>query len=112
MALPHAHPDDVIDLLAPALPDGSEVSRSLLRTPHLQLIRLALGAGQQMPMHQVPGEITVQCLRGAVSLILPGTTCRLDAGHLVALAGGEPHAVQALVDALLLVTVLHPQGTA
>jgi len=108
MALPHAQPDDVIDLFALALPDGSEVSRSLLRTPRLQLIRLALAAGQQMPMHQVPGEITVQCLRGEVSLDLPGGTCRLGTGQLVALAGGEPHAVQAHADALLLLTVLHP----
>jgi quercetin dioxygenase-like cupin family protein len=39
-------------------------------------------------------------------LTTPSRTCRLPAGRLVMLEGGEPHAVHAVTDASLLVTVL------
>ena len=109
MALPHAHPLESIDVrpLGPALRD--EVPTSLLKTPSLQLMRLVLPAGRSVPEHSVPGAITVQCLEGEAVLTMPSRTCHLNAGWLVMLEGGEPHAVQAVTDASLLVTVLlHP----
>ena len=50
--------------------------------------------------------MTLQCLEGEAVLTTPSRTCGLRAGQLVVLGGGEPHAVQALSDASLLVTVL------
>ena len=109
MALPHARPLDIIDLrpLGPGLQAG--VTSSLLKTPSLQLMRLVLPAGQGLPEHSVPGAITVLCLEGEAVVTTPSRRCPLGAGQLVMLEGGEPHAVQALTDASLLVTVLlHP----
>ncbi|MGZ5276513.1 MAG: cupin domain-containing protein [Caldimonas sp.] len=109
MALPHALPLETIDVrpLGPAL--RGEVTTSLLKTPTLQLMRLVLPAGRQVPEHSVPGAVTVQCLEGEAVLTTPSRTCRLDAGRLVMLEGGEPHALQAVSDASLLVTLLlHP----
>lgn len=109
MALPHAQPLDVIDLrpLGPGL--AGAVTTSLLKTPSLQLMRLVLPAGQGMPEHSVPGAITVLCLEGEAVVTTPSRRCPLGAGQLVMLEGGEPHAVHALTDASLLVTVLlHP----
>jgi quercetin dioxygenase-like cupin family protein len=48
----------------------------------------------------------VQCLEGEAVLTTPSRTCRLPAGCLVMLEGGEPYAVHAVTDASLLVTVL------
>ena len=106
MALAHAQPLDVIDLrpLGPALRDG--LTTSLLKTPTLQLMRLVLAAGQGLPEHSVAGAITVHCLEGEAEVITPTRTCHLLAGHLVMLDGKEPHAVKAVSDASLLVTVL------
>ncbi|MDP3872066.1 MAG: cupin domain-containing protein [Methyloversatilis sp.] len=109
MALPHARPLDVIDLrpLGPGL--QAAVTTSLLKTPSLQLMRLVLPAGQGLPEHSVLGAITVLCLEGEAVVTTPSRRCPLGAGQLVMLEGGEPHAVQALTDASLLVTVLlHP----
>lgn len=109
MALPHARPLDIIDLrpLGPGLPGA--VTSSLLKTPSLQLMRLVLPAGQGLPEHSVPGAITVLCLEGEAVVTTPSRRCPLGAGQLVMLEGGEPHAVQSLTDASLLVTVLlHP----
>lgn len=107
MALKHACHDEVIDLYAGLDEPGAERSTSLLRTPHLQLIRLVLKAGSTLREHQVRGEITVQCLRGEAEVSTPDSDCPLRPGQLVAVPAGEPHAVTAHADCLLLLTVLH-----
>lgn len=108
MALPHAQPDDVVDLLPAPGAAAAPVSVSLLRTARLQLMRLVLPAGHHMPEHTVPGELTLQCLQGQVVVGTPQGPRTLSAGQLVALAGGEPHNVRATEAAVLLLTLLHP----
>jgi quercetin dioxygenase-like cupin family protein len=106
VALLHAQPCEVIDIrpLGPQL--DAKVSTSLLKTDRLQLMRLVLQAGQRMPEHRVAGEITIQCLEGAADVVTPSRTLALEAGQLVMLAGGEPHAVAAREPSSLLVTIL------
>lgn len=106
MAMPHAHPLDVIDLkpLGGAIRDA--VTTSLLKTPALQLMRMVLQAGQRVPEHHVAGAITVHCLEGEVVISTPSRECHISAGQLVMLEGGEPHALAAAADSSLLVTVL------
>lgn len=106
MALTHAQPLEVIDVrpLGSALRSG--VTASLLKTPRLQLMRLVLPAGTGMPEHSVPGAITVQCLEGEAVVTTVSRRCELRTGQLVMLPENERHAVRALTDASLLVTVL------
>lgn len=110
MALPHAQALDVIDIRPLGDRLRETVTTSLIKTPTLQLMRLVLTAGQGLPEHGVPGAITVQCLEGEAVVTTPARSCRLGAGHLVMLEGGEPHAVRAVTDASLLVTVLLRTG--
>jgi quercetin dioxygenase-like cupin family protein len=106
MALPHAQALDVIDIspLGDQLPRA--VTTSLIKTPALQLMRMVLRAGADVPEHSVPDAITVQCLEGEATVTTLSRACRLAAGRLVVLEGGEPHAVHALTDVSLLVTIL------
>jgi len=106
MALPHAQPLDVIDVRPFDAGLQDAVTTSLLKTPALQLMRLVLRAGHGLPLHSVPGAITIHCLEGEAAVTTPTRTCNLLAGQLVMLVGGEPHAVTAVSDASLLVTVL------
>jgi quercetin dioxygenase-like cupin family protein len=110
MALHHASSGDLIDLhpLGEQLP--ATASTALLKTPQLELMRLVLAAGKNVPEHQVPGEMTIQCLEGVVELAAHGRTQQLRAGQMVYLAGGEPHALTALVDCSLLVMILLPHA--
>ena len=108
MALKHAQALEVIDLHAGHEAQAGEITSSLLKTPHLQLMKVVLMAGHGLPEHQVPGEITIQCLSGVVDVTTPGRTSRLAAGTLVMLPAAEPHGVRAHADAVLLVTVLRP----
>lgn len=106
MALPHARPLDVIDLEPLAPGPATTVTTSLLKADGLQLMRLVLGAGQVVPEHRVQGPITLQCLQGEAEITTPSRTCRLRAGQLVMLAGGEPHGVRGMTDASVLVTIV------
>jgi len=73
-------------------------------------MRMVLAAGKSVAEHQVPGEITIQCLEGRVELAAHGSTRLMRAGDLVYLQGGVAHALHAQEDASLLVTILlHPR---
>lgn len=108
MALKHAQPLECIDLHASDMQRGTTISSSLLKTAHLQLIRIVLLAGRALPEHHVAGEITIQCIAGEADIVTPSGSCRLASGMLVMLPAGEPHRVQTHMDTVLLVTVLLP----
>jgi quercetin dioxygenase-like cupin family protein len=69
-------------------------------------MRLVLQAGQLMPSHRVPGEITLQCLEGAVEVDVAGQVTRLQTGHLMYVRGGVDHALRAVQACAVLVTVV------
>ena len=106
MAIPHAQPGEIVDLrpLGPAV--ASTKTATLVKTSALELIRLVLPAGKTIAEHKVAGEITVQCLEGEVEFTGAGKTQRLSAGQLLYLGGNEKHAVRAVTDASVLVTIL------
>ena len=106
MALPHAQSGDVISLepLGEKLADA--VSTAIVRTPHLELIRTVLHAGRRVPEHRVEGELTLQCMEGKLQVTAHGRDITLLPGQLLFLAGGVPHAVEALADSSALLTLL------
>lgn len=105
MSIPHAKSGEIISLpLGTAL--GNSRTATLVKTNDLELIRLVLPAGKEIPSHKAPGEITVQCLEGRIAFTAEGQTQELTAGKLLYLAAGEPHAVKAIEDSSVLVTIL------
>ena len=105
MSIQHAKSGEVIQLTLGATL-GEAKTTTLVKTADLELIRLVLPAGKEIPSHKAPGEITVQCLEGRVSFTSDGKTQELTAGQLLYLAAGEPHAVKAMEASSLLVTLL------
>lgn len=106
MALNHLESGDIANLHASGDDALSGQSVALFKSEQLEVIRLVLPAGRAMPMHAVPGEITVQCLEGCIDFETPGRQQRLQAGELLFLKGGEPHALQGVEDASVLVTIV------
>jgi len=105
MSIQHARSGEVIQLtLGSAL--SSSKTTTLLKTADLELIRLILPAGKEIPSHKAPGEITVQCLEGRVAFIAEGKTQELTPGQLLYLDASLPHAVKGIEDSALLVTLL------
>jgi quercetin dioxygenase-like cupin family protein len=105
MAIPHAVSGEVIDVrpLEAALA-GSRTS-TLVKTATLEVIRLVVPAGKAISEHRAPGEITVQCLEGAVDFAAHGRTQRLESGQMLYLDTGVPHALTGVRDASVLVTI-------
>ncbi|WP_428852729.1 cupin domain-containing protein [Imbroritus primus] len=108
MAMPHAAPGELIDLH----PNGASLletaTQAFFKTDHLEVMRLVLLSGERFPEHQVAGEVTIQCLAGKVRLQLGARSVEMTAGTLLFLLGGTPHALEALEDAAILVTILLP----
>jgi quercetin dioxygenase-like cupin family protein len=105
MSTPHAKSGEIVPLpLGSAL--SSARTTTLVKTTDLEVIRLVLHAGKEIPSHKAPGEITVQCLEGRVAFTAEGKTQELTRGQLLYLAAGEPHALKAIEGSSLLVTLL------
>jgi quercetin dioxygenase-like cupin family protein len=106
MARKHATSGELIDIapLGADLPDTS--SSTLIRADHFEVFRMVLPAGKATPMHEASGLITIQCLEGCVELEAHDQTRLMQPGHLVYLADREPHAVLAIEDSSLLITML------
>lgn len=105
MAIAHAESGQLIDVrpLAGKLPESR--TTALFKTDELEVMRLVLMGGKSMPMHSVKGEITVQCLEGEVEFTANGQARGMKAGQLLWLEGNLKHALTALKDASLLVTI-------
>lgn len=105
MALPHAASGQITRLepLGERLTDA--VSIALFKAAQLEVVRLVLPRGHTMRKHRVQGEITLQCLEGVLDLTVDGRTQRMQGGDLVYLAAGQPHALHAVQDASLLLTI-------
>jgi quercetin dioxygenase-like cupin family protein len=106
MAIPHASPNEVIDVRPLGRPIGEEDSQLLIRTDHLEVFRYALPAGKSIREHAAAGVMIVQCIEGAVAFTAERRTQTLAAGDMLYLADGAPHALEALADSSLLVTIL------
>ncbi|TFW06569.1 cupin domain-containing protein [Oxalobacteraceae bacterium OM1] len=85
------------------------VSTALLRTDDLEVMRLVLAGGKQIPEHQVAGEITLQCLEGEIEVRSEGKAQALAAGQLLFLQGRVPYSIEARSDASVLMTVLRKE---
>lgn len=105
MALPHASPGQIVrlDPLGERLTES--VSTALFKAAQLEVVRLVLPRGHTMRDHRVQGEITLHCLEGAIDLTVDGRTQPMHAGDLVYLAAGQPHALHAVQDSSLLLTL-------
>lgn len=106
MSLRHAVSGEVIDIrpLGDQLVDAASIA--LARTDDFEVMRLALPKGKSVPEHQVPGEITLQCIEGTVEVQAHDKTQQLQAGNLLYLQGNTPYAIFALENSSVLMTMV------
>lgn len=112
MALPHAASGELIDIrpLGPSLREAK--STTLIRSDHLEVFRLVLEAGARVPDHKMPrvcqlaSVSTIQCLEGCVEIEVDGSRQRMPAGSMLYLSIGVPHALKAIEDSSVLVSML------
>lgn len=110
MAMPRVKQGELIDVrpLGEALQDSKSVT--LMRSAHLEVVRLVLPAGKHIPEHRAPGEITVQCLEGVVKFGTGAGAQLMRSGDMLFLLAGEPHWLEAAENASVLVTLYLPHS--
>jgi quercetin dioxygenase-like cupin family protein len=108
MPAQHANPGEIIDV-GPLGPRLSETNtEAFLKEEGLEVIRLILPQGKNIPTHHAPGPITVHCLEGRIEFTARGETRELKAGQMLYLLGKEPHSLHALEASSVLVTLRLP----
>ena len=106
MALHHATSGEKIALQRGDNDIAHFTSVALVKTEHMELIRLVLPVERPIPEHKVEGEVTLQCLEGELAIDAHGRTVVLQPNEMLYLAGGEPHTIRATKDAVALMTIL------
>jgi quercetin dioxygenase-like cupin family protein len=109
MSIPHAGPGEVVDVRPLGAALATTGTKTLVKTDALDIIRLVVPAGKEIPTHKAKGELVVHCLEGKVAFTACGKTHDLEAGHLLYLPAGEPHSLRGVEDGSLLLTVLLPK---
>lgn len=105
MSLPHAESGQVINIRPLSGKLKESVSTALFKASELEVMRLVLEAGKEIPEHKVAGEITIHCLEGAIELLAHGRAQTVQQGEMLYLGANEPYAIRALDDASVLMTV-------
>ena len=77
-----------------------------MKTDDLEVIRLVVPSGKEIPTHKAPGPITVQCLEGRVSFTAQGRSQEIDGDTFLYLRNAEPHSLKGIEDSSVLVTIL------
>lgn len=113
MSIHHAAPGEIIDVRPRAETTGGDQAGSktstLAKHDPLQIIRLVLEPGKEIPSHQAPGFLIVQCLQGRIEFTAFGKSHELEPGQLLYLPPHEPHAVRCIEAGSLLLTLLLPR---
>lgn len=106
MSIHHALSGELINIRPLGDAIKTAVTSTLYKTQRLEVFRLVLLAGKEMPDHQVVGELTVQCLEGSVEFSIGTTHDVMRAGDLKCIASGVAHSLRAIEDSSILVTLL------
>ena len=95
-------PNEVIHL-SQGTEANSFQTKHLVKSEQLEILRMMLPIGKELPRHTSPADIVVQCLEGRVLFSTDDRTVELVSGDLYFLAAGRPHWVKAIEDSSLLV---------
>lgn len=87
---------------------SGRTARTLVKDRSLRVTIHLLAAGGTIPEHHADGPITVQLLRGALTLHAAGREHALREGDLLALDSGVAHSLASLEGAAFLLTVSLP----
>ncbi|BAP81193.1 MULTISPECIES: hypothetical protein [Stutzerimonas] len=104
MALHHAQSGEVVNVLTHSELSAVQ-SQAIVSTPDLEVMRLCMPEGKQLPPHAVAGAVTLLCLQGTVDVHAHGTWHTMQVNDHLYLEGHAEHALRALSDAVVLVNI-------
>lgn len=83
---------------------------TLCKTEELRVVLMGLHQGAELAEHTANGTLSLQLLEGEIDFRAEGKTYRLTQGQMLCLHKGIPHALSAVQESLLLLTLAGVQG--
>jgi quercetin dioxygenase-like cupin family protein len=85
---------------------GAIVSRVLVKQPTGSVTLFAFDGGQELSEHTAPFDALAHVVDGAAEIEIAGRPHRLKAGEMLLMPAGKPHAVRALAQFKMLLTMI------
>ena len=92
-----------------AYQQGSVVSKTLIDKKTGTVTLFAFAQGQGLSEHTAPFDALVQVLDGEVEIRISGHPFHLTAGEVIVMPANEPHALNAIRDFKMLLTMIKSQ---
>lgn len=86
--------------------DDSVVSRTLVNRPSGTVTLFAFGKGQGLSEHTAPYDALVYMIDGLADITIAGKTVRAGAGDMVIMPAQQPHALQAVSEFKMMLTMI------
>ena len=83
-------------------------SKLLVKADDLRVLLIAMEVGAKMTKHHADGTITIHVLQGRLSLRVREKSQTLQRGHILTLAPGMKHDIEARDDSAFLMTISWP----
>lgn len=76
--------------------EGAVVSREVHKKPSGSVTHFAFDTGEGLSEHTAPFDALVQVIDGESEITISGTPHRVQAGEMILMPAGQPHALQAV----------------
>ena len=86
--------------------EKSIVSKEIMRRPTGTVTLFAFAAGEGLSEHSAPYDALVSVLDGTVRITISGEPFTLKGGESIIMPANEPHALSALEDFKMLLTMI------
>lgn len=106
MAIHHARAGELVDLNDWPPDVSSDQSHTIIINDDIELGRLILHKGKEIPEHSISSPILIQCMEGTVEIRTQRARQSIGQGQLIYLQANDPHALTALEDAIVLLTIM------
>lgn len=97
-----------IDRFHPGTALSGRRAETLIKTDRFRVVLITMLEGATLHDHSAPGPITIQAIRGHLSVTSEGMTYDLPTGTLIAIGPDIVHAVHAVEDGAFLLTISWP----
>ena len=102
--LPPAHVAEAAELAN--YQDGAVVSREIVKRTAGSVTLFAFDEGQGLSEHTAPFDALAQVVEGEVEIMISARPHRLQAGEMILMPAGQPHALKALKRFKMILTMI------
>lgn len=85
---------------------GAVVSKTLVNRPTGTITLFAFDVGQGLSEHTAPFDAVVEIVEGEAAITISGQVFHLEAGEMIIMPAGEPHALQASTSFKMLLIMI------